>query len=83
MIKRFLGLSAALAMLTIAPATAQEVPPLGPKDGTDLPPTDLERVTVGMAAPDFTLQRHGGGTVTLSQFRGAKRVILVFYRGHW
>jgi len=83
MIKRFLGLAAALALLTVAPAVAQDGPPLGPKDGADLPATDVERVAVGMPAPDFTLARHGGGTVTLAEFRGAKRVVLVFYRGHW
>lgn len=56
---------------------------LGPADGTDLAPTDLERVAVGFPAPDFSLQTIGGDTLTLSAFRGVKNVILVFYRGHW
>ena len=56
---------------------------LGPADGLDLPPTDLERVAVGTMAPDFSLQTLAGDTLTLSSFRGAKDVILVFYRGHW
>ena len=56
---------------------------LGPVDGFDLPATDLERVAVGSAAPDFSLQTLGGETVTLSSFRGTKNVVLVFYRGHW
>jgi peroxiredoxin Q/BCP len=38
---------------------------------------------VGSIAPDFTLESKDGGTVTLSQFRGKKAVVLVFYRGHW
>jgi cytochrome oxidase Cu insertion factor (SCO1/SenC/PrrC family) len=58
-------------------------PAVGPKDGDGLAPTDLERVKVGDAAPDFTLEAENGTPITLSQFRGNKYVILVFYRGHW
>ncbi len=56
---------------------------MGPKDGRDLPPADLNRVQVGQPAPDFTLESMDGNPVTLSDFRGKKRVVLVFYRGHW
>jgi len=56
---------------------------LGPVDGHDLPSTDLDRVQVGDLAPDFTLASLAGPPVTLSSFRGAKNVVLVFYRGHW
>jgi len=56
---------------------------LGPLDGRDLAPTDLERVAVGTAAPDFSLLSVSGETVTLSDFQESKNVILVFYRGHW
>jgi hypothetical protein len=56
---------------------------LGPADGRDLPAIDLDRVQEGMAAPDFTLTSLAGPAVTLSSFRGAKSVVLVFYRGHW
>ena len=56
---------------------------LGPLDGHELTATDLERVKVGDPAPDFTLEAETGTPVTLSQFRGKKPVILVFYRGHW
>lgn len=56
---------------------------LGPVDGHDLAPTDLERVAVGMMAPDFALQTIDGDTLTLSSFRGKQNVLLVFYRGHW
>ena len=55
----------------------------GPADGHDLPGTELERVRVGDVAPDFTLASLGGPPVTLSDFRGQRRVILVFYRGQW
>ena len=56
---------------------------LGPIDGEGLAATDLDRVKIGDAAPDFTLESEKGHPVTLSQFRGKKNVILVFYRGHW
>jgi len=56
---------------------------LGPKDGFDLPPTELDRVAVGTVAPDFSLPTLAGDTITLSEFRGVKDVVLVFYRGHW
>ena len=56
---------------------------LGPAEGRDLPPADLERVKVGNLAPDFTLEDMDGKPVTLSQFRGKKKVVLVFYRGYW
>jgi cytochrome oxidase Cu insertion factor (SCO1/SenC/PrrC family) len=56
---------------------------LGPKDGADLPATDLERVKVGQPAPDFTLEDMDGKKITLSEFRGKKSVVLVFYRGYW
>lgn len=56
---------------------------LGPKDGNGYAPTDTGRVTVGMVAPDFTREALTGPPVTLSQFRGARNVVLVFYRGHW
>lgn len=58
-------------------------PELGPKNGRDLPGEDLERVQVGDLAPDFTLDTHSDGYITLSDYRGKKNVVLVFYRGHW
>jgi|GEM_PF-933793 len=56
---------------------------LGPVDGHDLPGVDLDRVAVGDTAPDFSLVSYRGPVVTLSDFRGEKDVVLVFYRGHW
>ncbi len=56
---------------------------LGPKDVAQLPPSDLNRVNVGDEAPDFTLEKEAGQTVTLSAYRDQKTVVLVFYRGHW
>src|SRR5215831_911022 len=44
------------------PAFAQ----LGPKDGTDLSATDLQRIKVGQPAPDFTLEDMEGQIITVS-----------------
>jgi len=65
-----------------AAAQVQEIV-LGPVDGHDLPITDLDRVSAGDMAPDFTAMSRDGEEITLSQFRGSKDVVLVFYRGHW
>ncbi len=76
-----LALSAAVPA---AAARAQAAPAaLGPRDGAGLPPADTGRVAVGMVAPDFALPTKDDGVVTLTQFRGKKKIILVFYRGHW
>ena len=61
-------------------STAQE---LGPQDGVDLSAADLERVSVGASAPDFTLLSKDRNPVSLSSFAGEKNVILIFYRGYW
>ena len=36
-------------------------------------------LTIGQAAPDFTLKNQFGEDVTLSSFRGKKNVVVVFY----
>ena len=84
-VSRSLAISAAVALaMASSPLGAQGAPPaLGPKDSTGLAPLDTGRVNVGSTAPDFTLETKDGPTVTLSQFRGKKTVVLVFYRGHW
>lgn len=71
------------AIATASHLAAQAAPALGPVDGRAMPATEIDRVTVGMRAPDFTLAKYGGGTVTLSSLRGRKQVVLVFYRGFW
>lgn len=77
-------MGAALLMLAaLHGAEAQGRSALGPKDGPTDPPTDLERVKVGDVAPDFTLEALDGRRLTLSDYRGRKNVVLVFYRGHW
>ena len=38
---------------------------------------------VGVEAPEFTLSATGGQSITLSQYRGEKNVILAFYALDW
>ncbi len=45
-------------------------------------PSDLNRITPGVVAPDFELPSSRGGKLKLSSLRG-KNVVLVFYRGYW
>jgi len=40
-------------------------------------------VQIGEQAPDFTLPRADGSTVTLSDYRGDKNVIVTTYRAFW
>ncbi len=75
--------SAVVAIAAVAVVRTMGPPPLGPRDGEDLPPTDLDRITVGDVAPDFTLESHSDGIITLSDYRRDQNVILVFYRGFW
>ncbi len=56
---------------------------LGPRDGEDLAPTELDRVKVGDLAPDFSLLSYSGDVITLSDYRDNRNVVLVFHRGHW
>lgn len=73
------AISCGFYYLVVSMAHAQ----IGPKDGTNLPPTDLERVKVGDIAPDFTLEDMNGRQVTLSEVYRNRNVVLVFYRGQW
>lgn len=69
--------------IAVGPASTVAAQDLGPVDGRDLPRADLERVAVGGEAPNFTLASYRRGAVELASYRGAKNVVLVFYRGHW
>lgn len=54
-----------------------------PQPSIDPRITDLERVKPGMPAPDFALTNYDGKTFRLSDYRGKKYVVLVFYRGYF
>jgi len=77
--KPLILLFALMLLLVQTPAFAQTAA----KDGDKLVATDLDRVKVGQAAPDFILENSQGKNVSLADYRGRKNVILIFYRGHW
>ena len=81
--KKAIGLSVAAALTIGAWLVLRSEPRLGPHDGFDLPGFDTGRVAVGDVAPDFSLITDAGTVTTLSDYRGEKNVVLVFYRGHW
>ena len=56
--KRFI-LAVFAVLITSTTALAQ----LGPKDGADLSPTDLNRIKVGQPAPEFSLEDVNGKTI--------------------
>lgn len=66
-----------LAACDNAPVPAQAV--IATTGFTDVAGITLE---IGKPAPDFTLQSLKGDSVTLSELRGSK-IIMIFYRGHW
>ncbi|MFN0123878.1 MAG: redoxin domain-containing protein [Blastocatellia bacterium] len=66
--------SLAAPLSTATPAAAPSVDPRV---------TDLNRVQVGMEAPDFSLEDMDRNEYRLSSLRGKKNVILVFYRGYF
>ncbi len=43
----------------------------------------LERIRVGEVAPDFTLRTPDGSRHRLSELRGRKNLVLIFFRGTW
>ena len=75
--------AAPILLILFAFAISSAYAQVGPKDGANLSPTDLERVKAGDKAPDFTLENMDGKRISLTDFRGKKDVVLVFYRGHW
>lgn len=77
------SIRAALFTLVLLAVQTSVFAQLGPKDGADLAPTDLNRVRVTQPAPEFTLEDADGRAITLADFRGKKTVVLVFYRGYW
>ena len=72
-----------LSVIVLGCGSGNDERNLGPVDGFDLSGSDLERVQVGQLPPDFTLSALNQPPITLSEFRGNKNVVLVFYRGKW
>ena len=68
-LQRFAAVVGAAAMPSMASGQAGGSATLGPKDSAGLPALDTGRVAIGTSAPDFTLEKREGGTLTLSHFR--------------
>lgn len=58
-------------------------PSAAPTPSYDPSWTDLNRVKPGVLAPDFALEDETGKEHRLSDYRGSKYVVLVFYRGYF
>lgn len=63
------------------PLSNSPTPAVTPPPTIDPRRTDLERVVVGSSALDFSLEDINKKVTHLSDFRGKKFVVLVFYRG--
>lgn len=46
-------------------------------------PSQADRIEVGQEAPAFSLASSDGETYSLSDLRGEKNLVLVFFRGSW
>jgi cytochrome oxidase Cu insertion factor (SCO1/SenC/PrrC family) len=72
-----------LAWLAAAAALAMSFSPANAGDKVNDPVVESgppePKVAVGDLAPDFTLLDQNGTPVTLSSFRGEKKVVLAFY----
>ena len=63
------------------PLPGSPTPTPKPPPSIDPHRTDLNRVVVGVRAPDFSLEDMNRKQVHLSDFHGKQYVVLVFYRG--
>jgi cytochrome oxidase Cu insertion factor (SCO1/SenC/PrrC family) len=72
-----------IILLITAFALGGAMPKLSAVNASELQATDLERIQIGKAVPDFNLESVDGNWVRLSNYQNRKNVILVFYRGYW
>ena len=68
-----------LIMISFVVLAAQARVKLQKLDHPDTAPL----ITVGMVAPDFTLEDTKGQKVNLAAESNKQTVVLVFYRGYW
>ena len=70
-------------LLITASALGGAMPKVRAVNASELQATDLERIQIGKAVPDFNLESVDGNWIKLSSYQNRKNVILVFYRGNW
>lgn len=78
-----MALLLAVACGTAAPSSAGEPTSGASVTASPATPSATAATASQGLAPDFTLPSAAGGEVKLSQFRGNKDVVLVFYRAYW
>jgi len=71
------------ALIAISACDNQPVEEQALQSPTGYSDVDSVKLSVGQAAPLFSLQALNGDKVSLSSFRDKKGVMLVFYRGYW
>jgi hypothetical protein len=71
----------ALAATIPATQSVANSPLPSPTPAADEPSAPVAEVVPGEPAPNFTLEGGQGVPVTLSDYRGASNIVLVFYRG--
>ncbi len=67
----------------VANSSATPTSSASPSSSYDPILTDLNRVKQGAFAPDFELEDINGKKIRLSDYRGQKYVVMVFYRGYF
>ena len=77
MLKKFLGLSLLMLMLTVSALAQQATQPAG--QAAPQPPAIKTHLKVGDAAPEFNLPGTDGKTYKLSDFKGKKTVVLAIF----
>ena len=78
---RWRSLIRGIALLLIALSGIDMAPK--PSREADPSATPLKRIQVGDFAPDFMLRTPDGSSHRLSELRGRKNLILIFFRGTW
>ncbi len=73
-----LRIAAPAIVLALAASTVLALPA-----GSAEPAAQAGRVAVGDEAADFTLESIDGETYRLSDLRGEKNAIVIFFRGTW
>jgi len=73
--------AAVLFAILVATAPAAPADPLG--RGPEAPKAQAGRIQVGAEAPDFSLESIDGHAYRLSDLRGEKNALIIFFRGSW
>jgi hypothetical protein len=76
------GIRAAIAACLCSAALAVAGPSLAAGELPDSP-EQIDPLLIGSSVPDVTLRDTGGEPISLSEARGDKPAVVVFYRGGW